>query len=63
MDTAGRTQYVGAKILDIIPNTGKTTFDEWVSDETLRVTCEGGVRFDAHRLDWVKAWLDTNDRR
>lgn len=61
--TQGKTRLINSEILDIIPNTGKTTFDGWVTDELLRVVFENGFRMDIHREDFVRAWLDNADRR
>lgn len=61
--TQNQTHHIGSKVTEIVPNMGKTMFDEWTTDEMLRVTCENGVRFDIHRLDVVQVWLDNTDLR
>lgn len=61
--SAGETHHIGSRVTEIVPNMGRTTFDEWTTDEMLRVTCENGVRVDIHRLDVVQVWLDNTDLR
>lgn len=61
--SAGQTHHIGSKVTDIVPNMGRTAFDEWATDELLRVTCENGVRVDIHRLDVIQVWLDNTDHR